>query len=49
VSGSDNRPKPKTKTQRDPDSEFNFIHFGKEIKKKVKFFEFQKFFGYKKN
>jgi hypothetical protein len=35
-----------TQTQ-DPDSEFNSIHFGREIKKK-NFFETQKFFGYQK-
>jgi len=32
---------PRPKTQRDPDSEFNSIHFGREIKKKI--FETQKF------
>jgi len=52
--------RPKPKTQRDPDSELNSIHFGKEIKKKfgdkkfvdLKFFFFifrpNKFLGLKK-
>jgi hypothetical protein len=35
---------PKPKIQRDPDSEFNYIHYGKEIKKKI---VIQKFFSVK--
>jgi hypothetical protein len=38
---ADIRPKPKT--HRDPDSEFNNIHFGIEINKKKFFKKFQKF------
>jgi len=33
-------PKPKPKTQRDPDSEFNSIHYGIEINKRSKFLIF---------
>ena len=31
-----------------PNPEFNYIHLGKEIKKKLKFFQTHKFFGSKK-
>jgi hypothetical protein len=43
--GSDPRPKPKT--QRDPDSEFDSIHFGIEINKCLEFLTLKKILGLK--